>query len=647
MPAVRSARRAEFHPLAPPGGSGATQGAPSVDALVGRERGSECRASRSPSSARAASASPRSWSTDISRVPELRDVEFALTDISEHNLSMVQQILDRMVEANDLPTRITATTDRRAALEGARYVISCVRVGGLEAYADDIRIPLKYGVDQCVGDTICAGGILYGQRNIPVILDFCSDIREVAEPRRHVPELRQPDGDEHLGGDRIWQGRHDRPLPRRPAWRRADRRGARRRGRASSTSSAPASTTRPGTSTSACAAARSARTSWSPPSSAHPVYSQQEKVRIDVLKRFGFYSTEINGHLSEYLPWYRKRPEEIGRWIDMSDWIHGETGGYLRHSHRARQLVRDRFPDVSRRGRQADRSGQALHRACQPHPRGAGDRPRLSRPLQRQEQRHHHQPAGRRDHRDRPASSIASASTWRRHHAAGSLRRDLHRLDQCPAHGGPCGDRRRRRPAEAGRAARSAGRRDLLAGRGLADGRRDARRPGRLAAAIRRTRSTAPRSGCAKATVATRDWQGAARREVRSVDAVRAERRSAHEETQAAASLGEDDRRRGVRRCEGRRGGRALRCRSREQGEAGACAGDDKGGTMRRHIMALGGAGLLLGVSRRRRSGPDGRADDDAARAAEVRGAGQGRLSSAATTSRNSRRCPNITSRTG
>ena len=86
-----------------------------------------------------------------------------------------------MVEANRLPTTITATTDRRRALEGARYIINCVRVGGLEAYADDIQIPLKYGVDQCVGDTICAGGILYGQRNIPVILDFCRDIREVAE----------------------------------------------------------------------------------------------------------------------------------------------------------------------------------------------------------------------------------------------------------------------------------------------------------------------------------------------------------------------------------------------------------------------------------------------------------------------------------
>ena len=76
----------------------------------------------------------------------------------------------------------------------------------------------------------------------------------------------------------------------------------------------------------------------------HAEYSQQEKVRIDVLKRFGFYSTESNGHLSEYLPWYRKRPEEIRRWIDMSDWIHGETGGYLRYSTESRNWFETDFP---------------------------------------------------------------------------------------------------------------------------------------------------------------------------------------------------------------------------------------------------------------------------------------------------------------
>jgi len=77
---------------------------------------------------------------------------------------------------------VTATTDRRRALEGARYVMNVVRIGGLEAFADDIRIPLKYGVDQCVGDTICAGGIMYAQRGIAAMLEFCRDIREVAAP---------------------------------------------------------------------------------------------------------------------------------------------------------------------------------------------------------------------------------------------------------------------------------------------------------------------------------------------------------------------------------------------------------------------------------------------------------------------------------
>ena len=62
----------------------------------------------------------------------------------------------------------------------------------------------------------------------------------------------------------------------------------------------------------------------------HPEYSKTEKVRVEVLRRFGYYCTESNGHLSEYLPWYRKRTKEIPEWIDLSSWINGETGGYLR-----------------------------------------------------------------------------------------------------------------------------------------------------------------------------------------------------------------------------------------------------------------------------------------------------------------------------
>ena len=69
-------------------------------------------------------------------------------------------------------------------------------------------------------------------------------------------------------------------------------------------------------------------------------------MRLDILKRFGYYSTESNGHLSEYVSWYRKRPEEIEQWIDTSDWIHGETGGYLRQTREERNWFETDYPKI-------------------------------------------------------------------------------------------------------------------------------------------------------------------------------------------------------------------------------------------------------------------------------------------------------------
>lgn len=281
--------------------------------------------------------------SDILKVPEFGGVEIALTDINAHNLEMIEEIISEIVRVNKLPARVTATTNRREALTGARYIMSCVRVGGLEAFATDISIPLKYGVDQCVGDTICAGGILYGQRNIPVILDFCKDIREVAEPGALFLNYANPmamntwaaleyggvntvglcHGVQH-GAHQIAEvlGVDDSELDyicsgiNHQTWYI----DIKAKGR------------------------RIEKEELIAGFEAHPVYSKTEKVRIDVLKRFGVYSTESNGHLSEYLPWYRKRPDEINRWIDMSHWIHGETGGYLRYSTERRNWFETDFP---------------------------------------------------------------------------------------------------------------------------------------------------------------------------------------------------------------------------------------------------------------------------------------------------------------
>ena len=119
---------------------------------------------------------------DLLTVPEFADTNFALMDISARNLGMVAQLCERDIKANGLAATVSSTLDRRAAIADADYVISMIRQGGLDAFQLDIDIPLKYGVDQCVGDTICAGGIMYGQRTIPALLDICRDIRDAAKP---------------------------------------------------------------------------------------------------------------------------------------------------------------------------------------------------------------------------------------------------------------------------------------------------------------------------------------------------------------------------------------------------------------------------------------------------------------------------------
>jgi alpha-galactosidase len=282
---------------------------------------------------------------DLLKVPELQATEFALHDINPENLTMIAQIVERDIAANALPARITSTLDRRRALGGARYVICCVRIGGLEAFRSDIEVPLRYGVDQCVGDTICAGGIMYGQRTIPQMLNFCADIRAEAEPDAWLLNYANPmamntwaavehGGIAHTVG--LCHGVQN-------GWRQiAEVLGAEDPNEVEYLCSGINHQTwyidirfqgrRVGAEELLAAFER------------HPRMREQEKVRIDVLRRFGCYSTESNGHLSEYLPWYRKRSDEIPRWIDMTRWINGETGGYLRHCAEQRNWFETDFP---------------------------------------------------------------------------------------------------------------------------------------------------------------------------------------------------------------------------------------------------------------------------------------------------------------
>jgi alpha-galactosidase len=72
-----------------------------------------------------------------------------------------------MIAAQRLPARVEATCNRAAAIRGADYVIVTIQVGDLDAYAHDVEIPARYGVGQCVGDTLGPNGVFRGLRTIP------------------------------------------------------------------------------------------------------------------------------------------------------------------------------------------------------------------------------------------------------------------------------------------------------------------------------------------------------------------------------------------------------------------------------------------------------------------------------------------------
>ncbi|NQX65288.1 alpha-glucosidase/alpha-galactosidase [Paenibacillus alba] len=280
---------------------------------------------------------------DLLAVPEFHDIQVAFTDINQHNLDMVTELCQRDIRENGLAITIQATTDRRAALQDAKYVLCTIRVGGLEAFATDVDIPLKYGVDQCVGDTLCAGGIMYGQRGIWEMLRICQDIREVASPDVLLLNYANPmamltwacntygnvrtiglcHGVQH-GHQQIADvyGLSKKEVDiicagiNHQTWYIE----ARHEGKDLTEGLLEAFEN-------------------------HAEFARTEKVRIDMLRRFGYYSTESNGHLSEYVPWYRKRASEIHEWIDMGSWINGETGGYLRVCTEGRSWFETDFPN--------------------------------------------------------------------------------------------------------------------------------------------------------------------------------------------------------------------------------------------------------------------------------------------------------------
>jgi alpha-galactosidase len=117
----------------------------------------------------------RTLISDLVSSPELADgLTVALMDIDADRL----RATERMTAHSGVA--VEATLDRRAALDGADYVLTMFQVGGYKpATVIDFEVPKRFGLRQTIGDTLGIGGIMRGLRTIPVLLDVCRDMEDV------------------------------------------------------------------------------------------------------------------------------------------------------------------------------------------------------------------------------------------------------------------------------------------------------------------------------------------------------------------------------------------------------------------------------------------------------------------------------------
>lgn len=117
---------------------------------------------------------------DILSYPELENSTISLMDIDADRLKTSENVAHRICKTLKINPTIEATTDRRAALKGADYVIAMIQVGGYNpGTIIDFEIPKKYGLRQTIADTLGIGGIMRGLRTIPVLLDITRDMEEL------------------------------------------------------------------------------------------------------------------------------------------------------------------------------------------------------------------------------------------------------------------------------------------------------------------------------------------------------------------------------------------------------------------------------------------------------------------------------------
>lgn len=296
---------------------------------------------------------------DVLLTPALSDSTLTLMDVDPGRLRQAHEIVEHLVVELGTGAKVEATLDQREAITDADYVVTTFQQGGLDAYGLDLEIPKKYGVEQCVGDTLGPGGIFRSLRTIPVLLDVCRNMDDVA-PDAFLLNYVNPmaancwaidaaTGRPHVGLCHSVQGTSemlarwiDVPYDEINYF---------------------------------CAGInhqafflsfRQGKVDLYPQiweAIQRPEVIAQEPVRTDLMKYFGYFVTESSGHASEYVPYFRKseqmvNEELVPRFTDpKNEWYDlGRSGGYYRTCLRRLERFQEEYDEIRRAEAPQDRS---------------------------------------------------------------------------------------------------------------------------------------------------------------------------------------------------------------------------------------------------------------------------------------------------
>jgi alpha-galactosidase len=246
---------------------------------------------------------------DILQTPALAGCTLALMDVDRENLEVTATIARRLAAQLGVGATVEATTDRRAALDGADYVISTIQLYGLDVWDQPMQIARKYGVDQVVGCTTGPGAAFAMARYMPVMLAICRDMEELC-PHAWLLHYANPTSAISWALNRATKTKSIGMCHsvQHTAMTLARYVGA------------------PYEETGHWVAginhqAWFLRFEWRG-QDAYPLLRERiedpevdelDPVRCEVMRRFGYFSTESSCHHSEYYPYFRKNAETIAR----------------------------------------------------------------------------------------------------------------------------------------------------------------------------------------------------------------------------------------------------------------------------------------------------------------------------------------------